>query len=154
MTATPTLHQNVTGVSSPAIYLLDTNTISYLAIDRSPAARHTLNRVARDHPIAISAITEGEVLFGLARNPGAKVARLRASVDLLFPRLQILPWDSAAARAYGTLRAQLAASGKSLSTMDTLIAAHAVSVDAILVTHDKAFLHVEPLRTVDWATDL
>ena len=139
---------------SSYLYLLDTNTVSYISIDRSPAARHMMNRVIRDHMIAISAITEGEVLFGLAKNPGAKAARLRASVDLLFPRLRILPWDSAAAHAYGTLRAQMSAVGKPLSTMDTLIAAHALSVDAILVTHDNAFKQVHALRTVDWATDL
>jgi tRNA(fMet)-specific endonuclease VapC len=141
-------------VSGSTIYLLDTNTVSYIAIDRSPAARRSMNRAVRDHPIAISAITEGEVFFGLARNPGAKAARLRAAVDLLFPRLSILPWDSAAARSYGTLRAQLSAAGRPLSLIDTLIAAHALSVDAILVTHDNAFKQVHSLRTVDWATDL
>ncbi len=141
-------------MSSPTIYLLDTNAVSYIAIDRSPAARHAMNRAIRDHPIAISAITEGEVLFGLTKNPGAKAARLRASVQLLFPTLRILPWDSAAARAYGTVRAQLSAAGKPLSIMDTLIAAHALSVDAVLVTHDNAFRQVRALRTVDWAADL
>jgi tRNA(fMet)-specific endonuclease VapC len=141
-------------VSGAAIYLLDTNTVSYLAIDRSPSARHMLDRTIRGNQIAISAITEGEVLFGLAKNPGAKAARLRASVDLLFPRLTVLPWGSGAARAYGPLRAELSAIGKPLSTMDTLIAAHALSVNATLVTHDAAFRQIKGLRTVDWATDL
>jgi tRNA(fMet)-specific endonuclease VapC len=141
-------------VTTSAIYLLDTNTISYIAIDRSPDARQIMDRVMRIHTIAISTITEGEVLFGLAKNPGAKAARLRASADLLFPRLRILPWDSLAAQSYGPLRAQLSLSGKTLSTMDTLIAAHALSLDAILVTHDAAFRQVSGLRTVDWATDL
>ena len=141
-------------LSGPTTYLLDTNTVSYIAIDRSPAARRALNQAMMDHPIAISAITEGEVLFGLAKNPGAKAARLRASVELLFPTLRILPWDSAAARAYGALRAQLFAAGKPLSVMDTLIAAHAIAADAVLVTHDQAFRQVKSLRCVDWATDL
>ena len=141
-------------VIGSSIYLLDTNTLSYISIDRSPEARRMMNRAMGDHTIAISAMTEGEVLFGLAKNPGAKAARLRASVDLLFPILLILPWDSAAAHAYGTLRAHLSAVGKPFSTMDTLIAAHALSLDAILVTHDNAFHQVNGLRTVDWATDL
>ena len=51
-------------------------------------------------------------------------------------------------------RAQLSGAGIPLSTIDMLIAAHAISVDAILVTHDKAFRQVKALRTVDWATDL
>jgi len=141
-------------VSSSILYVLDTNTVSYIAIDRSPAARRMLNQALSGHQVAISAITEGEVLFGLAKNPGAKAARLRASVQLLFPRLSILPWDSAAARAYGPMRAKLHAVGKPLSAIDMLIAAHAISVDATLVTHDGAFRQVNGLRCVDWTSDL
>ena len=139
-------------MSGSSIYLLDTNTVSYISINRSPAARTTMDRVIRDHTVAISALTEGEVLFGIAKNPSA--VRLGASAELLFPRLQIFPWDSAAARAYGPLRARLYAAGKPLSAVDMLIAAHAISVGAVLVTHDSAFKQVEGLRTVDWATDL
>jgi tRNA(fMet)-specific endonuclease VapC len=61
--------------------------------------------------------------------------------------------------AYGFLRAKQAA-GKPLGNLDMLIAAHAVSVGAILVTNDKAFLDVAYLQvsglsaTVNWATEL
>jgi tRNA(fMet)-specific endonuclease VapC len=144
----------VIGLSRPAIYLLDTNTISYIAIDSSPAARRAMDQTMRLHTIAISAITEGEVLLGLAKNPGAKAARLRASAELIFPRIQVLVWDSAAAHSYGTVRARLSSWEKTLSPLDMLIAAHAVSVGAHLVTHDKAFSQVEGLSIVDWATDL
>ena len=111
-----------------------------------------MDQVRRHHSVAISAIVEGETLYGVARKPEAR--RLRSSVENLFSSMSILPWDSAAARAYGTLRAQLSAAGKPLSVMDMLIAAHAVSVDAILVTHDSVFQQVHALRTVDWAADL
>ncbi len=107
----------------------------------------------RDNTVAISTLTEGEVLFGIAKNP-AGAARLRAAAELLLPKLRILAWDSAAARAYGPLRAKLYAAGRPLSAVDMLIAAHALSVDAVLVTHDNVFKQVEGLRTVDWATDL
>jgi tRNA(fMet)-specific endonuclease VapC len=62
--------------------------------------------------------------------------------------------------AYGFLRAKQEGAGKSLGNLDMLIAAHAVSVGAILVTNDKAFLdlaylHVSGLSaTVNWATEL
>jgi tRNA(fMet)-specific endonuclease VapC len=126
--------------------------VSYIANGRSPAAQHTLDRLIKNHPIATSAIVEGEIRYGVARKPQA--TRLSASVEALLSVLEILPWDSAAARTYGTVRAQLSAAGTSLSTLDTLIAAHALSVDAVLVTHDNAFKQVSALRTVDWATDL
>jgi tRNA(fMet)-specific endonuclease VapC len=103
--------------------------------------------------VAISAITQAEILFGLESKPAA--ARLRASVEELFGTLQILAWDYNAAHAYGRLRARLAAPGKSLAALDMLIAAHAASANAVLVTHDKAFLQITTsLNVVDWATDL
>ena len=139
-------------MSSSAVYLLDSNMVGYIASGRSPAARLTMNQLTRHNFIATSAIVEGEARFGLARKPEA--TRIRASVEALLSGIGILPWDSAAARFYGTLRAQLSAAGTSLSTIDTLIAAHALSVDAFLVTHDKAFKQVPALRIVDWATDL
>jgi tRNA(fMet)-specific endonuclease VapC len=111
-----------------------------------------MNQLARHHAIATSAIVEGEARYGLARKPEA--TRIRAAVEALLSGIGILPWDSTAARFYGTLRAQLSGAGTPLSTIDTLIAAHALSVDAVLVTHDKAFKQVNGLRTVDWAADL
>jgi tRNA(fMet)-specific endonuclease VapC len=63
--------------------------------------------------------------------------------------------ESEAAQAYGTLRAALVAQGKMLSAMDMLIAAHASSLRAVLVTNDKAFGYAAGLfATVAWADDL
>jgi tRNA(fMet)-specific endonuclease VapC len=132
--------------------MLDTNMVSYIGNGRSPVARRRFDQATRRDTVAISAIVEGEILYGIARKPDA--TRLRASTRSLLSMITTLPWDSAAARAYGTVRAQLSAAGKPLSTLDTLIAAHALSLDAILVTHDDAFKQVQGLRTVDWATDL
>jgi len=134
-------------------YLLDTNTLGYIVSGRSQAARAAMLEWAEQAPMTISAITEAEILYGLARRPEA--TRLRAAVEALLASVEILAWDSEAAMAYGTLRARLSAAGKSLSAMDMLIAAHAVATDAILVTRDAAFLQVEALRgVVNWATDM
>jgi tRNA(fMet)-specific endonuclease VapC len=138
----------------PALYLLDTNTLSFLVNGRSQAVRRNYveaeNQSAR---IAISAITEAEALFGLAKRPEA--TRLRANFDRFFAAVELLPWDSTVARAYGALRAELSATGKSLALMDLLIASHAIAAGATLVTHDKALLHASSsLNVVDWATDV
>ncbi len=134
-------------------YLLDTNTLGYIVSGRSQAARTAMIEVMDQAPITISAITEAEILYGLAKRPEA--IRLRAAVEALLASVEILAWDSEAAMAYGTLRARLSAAGKSLSAMDMLIAAHAVATDAILVACDAAFLQVEAVRgVVNWATDL
>jgi tRNA(fMet)-specific endonuclease VapC len=140
-------------VKSPPLYLLDTNTFSYIADGRSSAARKTMEQLSTHATIAISAITEGEVLYGLARKPQA--VRLRAAVESLLSAIVILPWDSSAANAYATLRARITASGKNLSALDTLIAAHAIAANATLITRDAAFSQVDALRpVVNWATDL
>jgi tRNA(fMet)-specific endonuclease VapC len=135
------------------LYLLDTNTIGYMVNGRSQAARLAMREHIKHSILAISTISEAEVLYGLAKKPEA--IRLRNTVETLFGVLKILPWDSNAAQAYGRLRAQLSTEGKSLSHMDMLIAAHALATNAILVTGDKAFQHVQALRpTLNWATDL
>jgi tRNA(fMet)-specific endonuclease VapC len=140
-------------VREPTAYLLDTNTVGYIVSGRSRAARAAMIEGTDHARITISTITEAEILYGLAKRPEAK--RLRAAVEALLASVEILAWDSAAAAAYGTLRARLTAAGKSLSAMDMLIAAHAVATDAILVTRDAAFLQMEWLRpAVNWATDL
>ena len=136
-----------------ALYLLDTNTVAYIVNGRSQRARRMLSEQSKHSAIAVSVITEAEILYGLARKPEA--TRLRAAVEALFSTITVLPWNSDAARAYATLRANLSIAGKSLANMDMLIAAHAIATSAILVTSDKAFLHVAALQpTLNWATDL
>ena len=120
---------------------------------RSKAARQRFKEETEHATVALSTITQAEILFGLENKPEA--TRLRSAVEELFSTVQILSWDPAAAQAYGKLRARLRSAGKSLSTMDILIAAHASATGAVLVTRDKAFLHTAPfLDVVDWATDL
>jgi tRNA(fMet)-specific endonuclease VapC len=134
-------------------YLLDTNTVSYIAKGKSQAARARLEALGEEEIACISSITEAELRYGLAKRPAAHT--LRAAVEGLLFKLRILPWGSKEAAAYGELRAKLEAAGISLSELDMQIAAHAISVGAVLVTNDEAFLHVEDLdATVNWASDL
>jgi tRNA(fMet)-specific endonuclease VapC len=134
-------------------YLLDTNTVSYIAKGKSPAARARLEALGEEEIVCISSITEAELRYGLAKRPAAHA--LRAAVEALLFKLRILPWGSKEADAYGGLRAKLEAAGITLSEFDMLIAAHALAVGAVLVTNDKVFLHVEDVdATVNWASDL
>lgn len=64
--------------------------------------------------------------------------------------ITILAWDSKAANHYAHLRAMLEREGKPLGGMDTMIAAHALAEDAVLVTNDAAFQWIEHLKTEDW----
>lgn len=137
----------------PVLYMLDTNTVAYVIDGRSPAASAMLKDASQHASIAISAITAAEIFYGLAMKPAA--FRFRAAVEAFLEAVEIRNWDAETAQAYGTLRAQMKSSGKRLSNMDMLIAAQAIAADAILVTCDKAFQHIEALRPVaNWATDI
>lgn len=97
-------------------------------------------------------ITEAELHYGLTRSPNAK--NLRPAIEGFLAKIQILPWGRGEAQAYRRLRATQEAAGKTLGNLDMSIAAHAVSIGAILVTNDEAFSHVPNLSgIVNWATD-
>jgi tRNA(fMet)-specific endonuclease VapC len=130
-------------------YLLDTNTISQL-LRSHPAVSHRVTTVPMAS-LRMSAITLGELLFGLAKRPDA--TRLHRAVRELLRRVDVLPWDSAAAECYGTVRATMTRQGRTLAPLDLLIAAHAISVGAVLVTNDQAFAMVNALPIEDWSTD-
>ncbi len=127
-------------------YLLDTNTLSHL-IRQQPAVCQRLQSVPMA-ALCISAITEGELRFGLARRPEA--TRLHAAVAELLKRLDVLPWDGSAARHYGNLRAALEQQGKTVAPLDLLIASHAAAVGAVLVSNDQVFGQVTGLVWEDW----
>ena len=128
-----------------SIYMLDTNTVSY-AIKRQPQVIQRLLAVPM-HSMCISAITAGELAFGLAKRPQALA--LKVAVQAFLQNVEVLPWDHGVALSYGTLRAKLQHKGTPLSPLDTQIAAHAMHVKATLVSSDKAFAHVDGLVIED-----
>lgn len=100
--------------------------------------------------VTISAVTQGELLYGLAKRGNS--ATLGALIHEFLIRVEVLPWTAAVASTYGTLRAECAARGVTLGALDMMIAAQAVAVGAVLVTRDKAFSHVRgKLSIEDWA---
>ena len=132
------------------LYMLDTNMVSYIVKGHSAAARRRLLALKEDAIACISAVTEAEIFYGLAKKPEAQ--KLRALMEGFLANIRVFPWDRAAAQAYATVRARLEASGRSLESMDMMIAAHAIAEDAVLVTRDKAFVKISALRTDDWAS--
>src|ERR1017187_3172151 len=116
-------------------FLLDTNIVSYI-IKGHTAGRRRLAAIPMDD-IAISSVTEGELRYGGARLPDH--ARSKTVVEEFLIRLNVQPWDSAAARCYGPLRAGLEAGGAGLANLDTMIAAHALARGSIPITRHKGF---------------
>lgn len=130
-------------------YLLDTNTVSYFLKNQPNVVPRVIKEPVGS--LRISAITEGELHYGLAHRPQA--TRLAQLVHAFLDRVEVLPWDSQVAAQYGSLRAACRQQGLALADLDMLIAAQALAANCILVTSDKAFQQIPQLRTEDWLSD-
>lgn len=128
-------------------YLLDTNTASYFIKATSRSLDYRVRRIPSTS-IAISAITEAELRFGLALLPPE--AKLHGLSESFLRNIVVEAWDSACAQRYARLAAQQRMKGESLSQPDTMIAAHAIAHGLTLVTHDRAFTRVPDLAVEDW----
>jgi tRNA(fMet)-specific endonuclease VapC len=126
--------------------MLDTNTVSHLVRQHPSVAWHVVSVPMAS--LCVSAITAGELLYGLAKRPDA--VRLQAAVTELMRRVDVLQWDLSAAERYGILRADLDRTGRPLGSLDMLIAAHALAAGAVLVTSDRAFSQFAHLQIEDW----
>jgi tRNA(fMet)-specific endonuclease VapC len=128
-------------------FLLDTNTVSFYIRRSSPALERHLRRTPASR-VGLSVVTEMELRYGLARNPALKVAPL---VREFLEGITILPLTSDVAPRYAAIRAALEAAGRPIGPLDLMIAAHALTLGATLVTNDLAeFARVPNLRCVDW----
>ncbi len=133
---------------SQTLYMLDTNIVSHIIKANDPRILTRLASLPISN-VAISSVTEAELQYGLSKcgRPPGLTARIRE----FLARVDVLPWDSKAAAVYGDLRTSCEAVGISLADMDMLIATHAISVAAILVTRDKAFSYIKnQLVLEDW----
>ena len=128
-------------------YLLDTNIASYAIKGNVPHVRERLVRMPMPE-VGISVITEAELRFGLAKKPGA--ARLGVAVEEFLLRVEILSWDSDAAKSYASLRSDMERAGEPMGNLDMMIAAHALAAQTVLVTHDRVFHRVKQLKIEDW----
>jgi tRNA(fMet)-specific endonuclease VapC len=129
-------------------WLLDTNTCIAI-IRRQPESALKRLRGKAIGQVGLSSITLAELEFGAAKSQRSGQARL-ALVEFLLP-LEVGPFDEAAAAAYGTLRAALEKKGRPIGPLDTLIAAHALALGAVLVSHNtREFARVPGLAVEDW----
>lgn len=130
--------------------MLDTDTASYLIKGKSPAIEAKLAALVPGM-VCISVMTRAELQYGLKRLPAAH--RLHLAVRQFLKLVRVLPWDSDAADWYAEIRHQLISTGQPIGELDMMIAAHALSVGAVLVTNNNR--HYEridaPLILANWA---
>lgn len=130
------------------MYMLDTNTCIFVLKNRSDNLRHKFKAIKN---LGISAIVYAELCFGIENgNPNLRQKRY-SQLDLLTQKLLIDPWEEEAARHYGLIRASLKKQGLLIGSNDLLIAAHARSINAVLVTNNtKEFSRIPDLTIEDW----
>lgn len=128
--------------------MLDTDTCIAL-IKRQPETALRRLRSKAVGQVGISALTLAELANGVARSSRPR-ENLDALQEFVLP-LDVADFDSNAAFTYGQVRAALEGRGRPIGPMDTLIAAHALSLDATIVTHNlREFSRIPDLRVEDW----
>ena len=129
-------------------YMLDTD-ICIFAINERPPAVLQAFRAHHDAGLGISSVTAAELHFGVARTGSQRNADALRS---FLASLEVAPFDEPAAERSGLLRAWLASQGTPIGPYDTLIAAHAQALGAVLVSNKtREFARVPGLRLENWA---
>jgi tRNA(fMet)-specific endonuclease VapC len=129
-------------------YLLDSDTISFIARGEHPAL---LAKFMSSQPddLAMSVISRGEAEYGLLRGATKRETELR--MRALLARLRCLPLSDNVAVEYGEIRATLRRTGNPIGPNDMWIAAHARSLDLTVVTHNtREFGRIARLKVEDW----
>lgn len=127
--------------------LLDTNTCIYIINNRPPNVLERFRKYKAGE-VGISSIAASELAYGVAKSGSV---RNRKALEMFLAPLKVLPFDSQCLWFYADLRASLEKQGLTIGAMDTLIAAHALSIDGTLVTNNlKEFARVPKLKLENW----
>lgn len=129
-------------------YMLDTN-ICIFVIKNQP--ENVVRKFTEHEPgdICISSITYAELSHGVERSQAKEKNRIALMTFL--SEIPIASFDDLAAQEYGVIKADLQRKGRLIGPLDTLIAAHARSLNLTLVTNNtREFSRVEGLRLEDW----
>ena len=130
-------------------YFLDTNICIYVINKRPPIVIEKLTQFS-PQDLGISTVVVSELQYGVAKS--SQPEQNRQLLDAFLRPFQIVPYDEAAAEAYGFIRADLEKKGQPIGREDLFIAAHALAADLTLVTNNEAeFQHVPNLRVENWA---
>lgn len=129
-----------------AVFLLDNDPVTFALRGHGKVAHEIARR--RPSELCVSSITLAELRFGARRRRSRKI---HSAIDAFVSAVQVAPFDDAAAEQFGTIGAALVDAGVLIGQMDTLIAAHALSLGAILVTNNtKHFSQVAGLSLENW----
>jgi tRNA(fMet)-specific endonuclease VapC len=131
-----------------ARYMLDTNICIYLMKHQPPEVAERFAQCFVGD-VVISAITLGELEYGVAASDEANRQRNRAALEAFLKEVPAVPFDAGAAKAYGPAR--MLSRERKRDALDKLIASHAMALDVTLVTNNPAdFVVYDKLRLENW----
>jgi tRNA(fMet)-specific endonuclease VapC len=127
--------------------MLDTDSVSFALRGYGQVAAKIIEH--RPSELCISAITLAELEYGAARRKSARLHRL---IDAFSSNVAVMEFDEACAVQFGHLASKLAERGTPIGEFDALIASHAITLEATLVTNNvKHFGRVQGLRVENWS---
>lgn len=132
------------------IFMLDTN-ICICLLNRRTGYENILARIdgLAYEQVVISSLTLAELKYGIAKSVMKEANRIK--LEYFLYQFECLPFDAEATAYYGDIRIQLESKGTPIGPLDTLIAAHALSVSATIVTNNvREFERVEGLAIENW----
>lgn len=133
------------------MYMLDTDMCIYVLQNHSDKLRYKFKAIK---DICISSITHAELCYGIENGSKTKKQARWEQLNVFTQRLLIDPLDEDAARHYGTIRAYLKSQGTPIGNNDLLIASHARSINAVLVTNNtREFERVPDLSVENWISE-
>ena len=133
-------------------YVLGTDTCIYIIKRRPKGVVERFENKIDVRDVGVSGITVAELRYG-AEKSGFGERNLRA-LDLFISSLNVYPFGEVVTPVYAQLRATLERQGTPIGPLDTLIAAHALSLEATLVTNNtREFSRVPELLVENWADD-
>ncbi len=130
------------------LYMLDTNICGYIIRNRPEVIKEKLKIIDKEHEISLSSIVASELLYGAKKKGSVKLSKL---VNSFISNFTIYDFDKVAAGEYAIVRDVLQKQGNIIGSNDLFIAAHAKSLNAILVTNNiKEFQRVPDLNIENW----
>jgi len=130
--------------------MLDTDTCIFLMRGASKKLEAMVQSVPLQQQV-MSAVTFAELTYGVQASATAKRKQNQITLDSLALHLAVLDWSQTAAKNYAEIRADLKKRGDQLGAADLMIAAHAIAIDAIVVTNNvKDFGRVKGLKVENW----
>jgi tRNA(fMet)-specific endonuclease VapC len=130
--------------------MLDTDTCIFLMRGASKKLEAMVQSVPLQQQV-MSAVTFAELTYGVQASATAKRKQNQITLDSLALHLAVLDWPQTAAKNYAEIRADLKKRGAQLGAADLMIAAHAIAIDAIVVTNNvKDFGRVKGLKVENW----